>query len=108
LNTQWISNVIPGATYDVRISSYRANGTSSDWLEIDGYTVINTPTDLGELAAQLPALTASATVAAGEMLVNSNFSLPRNVDLTIPDWNVISAPLISKLLPTKSGSARSL
>lgn len=77
LNTQWISNAVPGTPYDVRISSYRANGQVSDWVEQDGYVVINTPTDLGTLAAQLPVISAGAKLggtAPGEMLTNGNFA----------------------------------
>lgn len=77
LNSSWISNVIPSAVYDVRIASYRANGQVSTWVEQDAYTVINTPTDLGTLAAQLPAISANSKLAGtvnGEMLVNGNFA----------------------------------
>lgn len=74
LNSSWISNVVPGATYDVRISSYRANGQVSTWVEQGGYTVIDTPTDLGTLAAQIPVLTKSVGVTYGELIINGNFA----------------------------------
>jgi hypothetical protein len=86
MNTQWISNVVPGATYDVQISSYRANGTISTWVQQLGYTVSLTPTDLGTLAAQLPALSAGAALGGttpGEMLLNSNFALSSTA---LTDW----------------------
>jgi len=77
LNSSWISNVVPGAAYDVEIASYRANGQVSTWVEQGDYTVVNTPTDLGTLAAQLPVITANSQLAGinpNEMLTNGNFA----------------------------------
>jgi hypothetical protein len=77
LNSQWISNVVPGASYNVQIRSYRADGTFSAWLGETDYTVEATPTDLGTLAAQLPTITANSQLAGtvpGEMVTNGNFA----------------------------------
>ena len=38
LNSCYISPVIAGQQYDVRIRSFRANGATSPWTEVDGFT----------------------------------------------------------------------
>jgi hypothetical protein len=76
-NAQWISNVVPGQFYDIQINSQRANGNQSTWVQQLNYQVSLTPTFLGTLAAQIPAITAGSLLggtAPGEMLTNSNFA----------------------------------
>ncbi|WP_353067186.1 fibronectin type III domain-containing protein [Tunturibacter psychrotolerans] len=38
-NLQWIGNTVPGKSYDVRIRSARADGSTSSWLTFHNYTV---------------------------------------------------------------------
>jgi hypothetical protein len=49
LNVAYISGVIAGQIYNVRIRSIRALGAFSDWLEETGYTVSATTTSIGSV-----------------------------------------------------------
>ncbi|ADW69023.1 phage tail protein [Granulicella tundricola] len=59
-NLTYISNVIAGAGYNVRIRGLRANGAQSPWEEIDGYTVSITLSVQGILALAPGSLVADA------------------------------------------------
>ncbi|WP_213805764.1 hypothetical protein [Granulicella sp. dw_53] len=54
LNIGLISGVVGGQVYNVRIRSTRANGVSSDWVQISNYTVVPTGSFLGTLSGLVP------------------------------------------------------
>jgi hypothetical protein len=54
LNLGFITGVVVGQQYNVRIRSARANGAVSDWEEIDGYTVSITLSVFTSLAVAPP------------------------------------------------------
>ena len=75
-NSQAITNITPGQLYNVQIRSYRANGSTSEWLVENGYAVGTTETYLGTLGAELPAIQANSALGGtvpGEILSNPNF-----------------------------------
>ena len=59
-NLAYISGVVAGQQYNVRIRGIRANGATSAWEEIDGYTVSITLSVIGILALAPGSLVADA------------------------------------------------
>jgi hypothetical protein len=85
LNLAYLSGVIAGQTYNVRIRSVRANGNASDWVEISGYTVRITlaaafglsPLAPGSLIAEAP------TSGTADILVRPFVATVGNVSVTV-------------------------
>jgi hypothetical protein len=71
LNLGYISGVIAGQQYNVRIRSVRANGAFSDWSELDGYTVSITLSVVTDVSLAQSSLIGQAfTDGTAEIIVN--------------------------------------
>jgi hypothetical protein len=61
----YVTGVVAGQTYDFRIRSCRANGATSEWVEIDGYVVSITLSVVTDLALAEGSLRAQALSGGG-------------------------------------------
>lgn len=81
-NLTYISPVIVGASYNVRIASVRPNGVMSTWVEIDNYTITTVSSYLGTIGGQITAIVPIAYAGLSANLIpNGNFIFG-NID----DW----------------------
>jgi hypothetical protein len=73
LNLGFISGVVAGTAYDVRIRSARANGAISAWEEIDGYTVSVTISVTGmlQVAPEGTLIGEAPTVSTADIIVET-------------------------------------
>lgn len=76
LNLTYISPVVVGGVYNVRIRSMRSSGVGSDWAFVDNYTVATVSSYLGTLGGEVTAITPIAYAGLSANLIpNGNFIL---------------------------------
>jgi hypothetical protein len=86
LNSAFVGNVISGQTYNFRIRSVRANGASSAWDELDGFTVSLVLTVLTQDALAEMSLTSIAYSSGTASIFGTPFIAP------IGNQNISVAP----------------